>query len=113
VGLLAAALLALLMGFAPMATMLLFAVATLMGFLSGLTVPSRDMLVRAATPPGATGKVFGFVYSGLDLGSLVAPVVAGALIDHGQTPLVFVFIAVALAATVGAAIAVKHNGDAG
>ncbi|HEV3246715.1 MAG TPA: hypothetical protein VG124_05885, partial [Beijerinckiaceae bacterium] len=56
-----------------------------------------------------TGKVFGFVYSGLDLGSLVSPVVAGALIDTGHTPYVFVLIATALAATVGAAIAVKHN----
>ena len=58
---------------------------------------------------GSTGKVFGFVYSGLDLGSLVSPVVAGALIDTGHTPYVFVLIATALAATVGAAIAVKHN----
>jgi FSR family fosmidomycin resistance protein-like MFS transporter len=109
VGLLAAALLALLIGFAPMPAILLFGAAMAMGFLSGLTMPSRDMLVRAATPPGATGKVFGFVYSGLDLGSLVAPPVVGALIDHGRTPDVFIFIATALAATVGAAIAVKHN----
>ncbi|MFI5011686.1 MAG: MFS transporter [Hyphomicrobiales bacterium] len=108
-GLLGAAVIALLIGFAPMPLILLFAAAMTMGFLSGLTVPSRDMLVRAATPPGATGKVFGFVYSGLDLGSLVSPVVVGALIDHGHTPYAFVFIATALAATVAAAIAVKHN----
>jgi predicted MFS family arabinose efflux permease len=108
-GLLTAAVLALLIGFVPMPTLLLFVVATMMGFLSGLTVPSRDMLVRAATPPGATGKVFGFVYSGLDLGSLVAPLVAGKLIDQELTPLVFMFIAVTLAATVGAAVAVKHS----
>jgi len=108
-GLLGAALMALLIGFAPMPAILVFAAAATMGFLSGLTIPSRDMLVRAATPPGATGKVFGFVYSGLDLGSLVAPVVVGALIDHGHTPYVFVFIAAALAATVGAAVGVKHS----
>jgi len=108
-GLGGAALLALLMGFVPMAAALLFGAGMMMGFLSGLTVPSRDMLVRAATPPGATGKVFGFVYSGLDLGSLISPVVVGALIDHGHTPYAFVFIAAALALTVGAAIAVKHN----
>ena len=71
------------------------------------------MLVRAATPPGSTGKVFGFVYSGLDLGSLVAPVVVGALIDHGKTPYAFAFIAAALAATVGAAVAVKYSRYAG
>jgi MFS family permease len=108
-GLLGAAALALVIGFAPMPVLLLFAAALAMGFMSGFTMPSRDMLVRAATPPGSTGKVFGFVYSGLDLGSLVSPVVAGALIDTGHTPYVFVLIAAALAATVGAAIAVKHN----
>jgi MFS transporter, FSR family, fosmidomycin resistance protein len=108
-GLAGAALLALLIGFAPMLTVILFGTTMMMGFLSGLTVPSRDMLVRAATPPGSTGKVFGFVYSGLDLGSLISPVVVGALIDRGHTPSAFVFIAAALAMTVGAAIAVKHN----
>jgi MFS family permease len=108
-GLFGAAALALLIGFVPMSAILVFAVAIMMGCLSGLTMPSRDMLVRAATPPGATGKVFGFVYSGLDLGSLVSPVVVGALIDSGHTRYAFVFIAAALAATVGAAIAVKHN----
>ncbi|SDR50687.1 Predicted arabinose efflux permease, MFS family [Rhizobiales bacterium GAS113] len=112
-GLIGAAALALLIGFVPMSDILVFAAAIAMGFVSGLTIPSRDMLVRAATPPGATGKVFGFVYSGLDLGSLVAPVVVGALIDRGQTPYAFAFIAAALAATVGAAVAVKHNRYAG
>ncbi|MBT5666198.1 MAG: MFS transporter, partial [Rhodospirillaceae bacterium] len=43
------------------------------GFFIGITSPSRDILVRGATPAGATGKVFGFVYSGLDLGSATAP----------------------------------------
>ncbi|MBV9976504.1 MAG: MFS transporter [Hyphomicrobiales bacterium] len=111
-GLLGAAAIALVIGFVPMPAVLVFATALAMGFLSGFTMPSRDMLVRAATPPGSTGKVFGFVYSGLDLGSLVSPVAAGALIDHGHTPYVFVLIAVALAATVGAAVAVKHNRQA-
>lgn len=54
------------------------------GFLSGLTTPSRDMLVRSATPKGATGRVFGFVYSGLDAGGALAPVTVGILLDHGQ-----------------------------
>ena len=45
----------------------------LAGAASGITTPSRDMLVRAATPKGASGRVFGFVYSGLDLGSALIP----------------------------------------
>ena len=45
------------------------------GFAAGFTTPSRDMLARGATPPGATGKVFGFIYSGLDLGSAITPII--------------------------------------
>jgi MFS family permease len=63
------------------------------GFCVAATNPSRDILVRAATPPGATGKVFGFVYSGLDLGGALAPLLFGWLMDGGQFRGVFVAIA--------------------
>ena len=58
----------------------LFALA---GFALGCTGPSRDMIVRSATPPGAAGRVYGFVYSGLDLGGMIGPVWFGFLLDHG------------------------------
>lgn len=54
------------------------------GFMLGLALPSRDMVVRAATPPGASGKVFGFVYSGLDAGASVGPVVLGWLLSSDR-----------------------------
>jgi MFS transporter, FSR family, fosmidomycin resistance protein len=54
----------------------------LAGFCAGATGPSRDMIVRASTPAGATGRVYGFVYSGLDVGSLSTPVFYGWLMDH-------------------------------
>jgi MFS family permease len=57
--------------------------------------PSRDMLVRAAAPPGASGKVFGFVYSGLDLGGTLAPVLVGLLMDAGRPRAVFWIFALA------------------
>ena len=63
------------------------------GFCVGATNPSRDILVRAATPPGSTGKVFGFVYSGLDLGAAAAPLLFGWLMDGGQARAVFLAIA--------------------
>jgi len=63
-----------------------FAVA---GFASGIVAPSRDLIVRASTPPGATGRVFGFVYSGLDFGSFVTPVFYGWMLDHGLPQAVF------------------------
>ena len=53
------------------------------------------MIVRNATPPGASGKVFGFVYSGLDVGSFLAPPVFGLLMSAGLPGIIF-WIAVGL-----------------
>jgi len=69
----------------------------LIGFSKGATNPSRDLLVRGATPAGASGRVFGFVYSGLDVGTLVMPPIYGWLIDRGEPQAIF-FVAAALMA---------------
>ena len=63
------------------------------GFSSGVVAPSRDLIVRASTPPGAAGRVFGFVYSGLDVGSLATPVFYGWLLDHHLPQGVFYMVA--------------------
>jgi MFS family permease len=63
------------------------------GFFVGATYPSRDMLVRAVTPPGAYGLVFGFVSVGFNVGASIAPIVYGALMDHGQPRAVFLLSA--------------------
>lgn len=109
-GLAGAAVGTLLLGHVPMPFWGLLAVAAAMGFLLGFTVPSRDMVVRAATPKGATGKVFGFVYSGLDLGSLIAPAVIGALLDHHLPGAAFQFIALSLLLAVATAASVQTFG---
>lgn len=62
------------------------------GLSIGLTYPSRDLIVRGATPPGATGRVYGFVYAGLDVGSLATPVFYGWLMDRGSPEAVFYVI---------------------
>ena len=72
---------------------LIIAMLAIAGFCYGCTGPSRDILVRGATPPGATGKVFGFVYSGLDLGSSLGPLLFGWLMDGGQYRAVFFAVA--------------------
>ncbi len=59
------------------------------GFAGGTTNPSRDMIVRQATPPGSSGKVFGFVYSGLDIGSFIAPLVFGQMMNLGMPAMMF------------------------
>jgi MFS family permease len=63
------------------------------GFCVGATFPSRDMLVRSATPPGAFGKVFGFVSTGLNIGASIAPLIYGMLMDHGQPRAIFMLSA--------------------
>jgi MFS family permease len=83
----AAVMLALAAGVVP--ALALPAAFALSGFAVGLTYPSRDLLVRAATPPGATGRVFGFVYAGLDVGSFATPVFYGWLLDGGAPHAVF------------------------
>jgi MFS transporter, FSR family, fosmidomycin resistance protein len=83
------ALIALAIGAGAVAGMLLPAALAISGFAIGVTYPSRDLIVRGATPPGATGKVFGFVYAGLDLGSLAVPILYGYLMDRGSPQAVF------------------------
>ncbi len=54
------------------------------GFASGIAGPSRDLIVKRSTPPNASGRVFGIVYSGLDIGQAIAPLVFGSLMDQGR-----------------------------
>jgi MFS transporter, FSR family, fosmidomycin resistance protein len=54
------------------------------GFAVGIGGPSRDMLIKRATPAGATGRVYGTVYSGLDIGFALSPLIFGSLMDGGH-----------------------------
>jgi len=68
----------------------------LMGFSGlcvGATYPSRDLLVRAVTPPTAYGLVFGFVSTGFNIGASIAPIAYGMLMDNGQPRMVFLLSA--------------------
>ena len=78
-----AALVALLIGFSPVPGWSVPVLFGAMGFVSGMAGPSRDLLVKASTPDNATGRVYGVVYSGLDIGQAVVPLVVGTLMDHG------------------------------
>jgi MFS family permease len=70
------------------------------------------MLVRGATPRGASGKVFGFVYSGLDLGSLAGPPVYGWLLDRGEPRAMFVIVALLMGVTIATVVQVRRTGGA-
>jgi FSR family fosmidomycin resistance protein-like MFS transporter len=62
---------------------------TAAGFLSGMISPSRDMLVRAASPPGAFGRVFGIVTTGFNIGGTIGPLIGGWIMDHNLPRWVF------------------------
>lgn len=79
------------------------AAAALAGLGTGIAGPSRDMLIKRAAPPGATGRVYGTVYSGLDAGFALAAPVFGWLLDHGHPQAVFQGAALALAGGVASA----------
>ena len=89
-------------------------VAAIAGAGTGVAGPSRDMLIKRAAPPGATGRVYGTVYSGLDLGFALGAPLFGALLDRGMTHAVFYGAAAALvmgvmsAGMVGAGVAARR-----
>jgi len=100
-----AALLALTLAFANFSPTLVPVLFGFMGFASGIAGPSRDLLVKRSTPPNATGRVYGVVYAGLDIGQAVAPLIFGGLMDRGQ----YLSVIVGLAVTQGVLIASAFN----
>ncbi len=92
-GLIATSVLTALIAHIDLGTVALIAVMTLAGFASGVIMPSRDMIVRAVTPAGSFGKVFGFVTTGFNIGGIVSPLIFGAIMDHGTPRLVFLAVA--------------------
>ena len=79
------------------------------GFAVGVGGPSRDMMIKKATPKGATGRVYGTVYSGLDVGFAVSPMVFGLFIDRGWYALTLAGAALVLLVSVYAAIGVGRR----
>ena len=76
------------------------------GFAVGIGGPSRDMMIRKATPRGATGRVYGMVYSGLDVGFAIAPALFGVFMDRGWYNMTFFGAAVVMLLSVAAALGV-------
>lgn len=92
---------------------LLFLIFAASGFGFGAVLPARDLMVRAITPPGASGRVFGFVFVGLSVGSGLAGVVFGALVDSGFSNWVFpvsgFLLVVAVLITTAAQVAARRS----
>jgi MFS family permease len=89
-----AALLSLVLAAAVVPAWMAVVLMGLIGLVTGISGPSRDLMIRAAAPANATGRVFGVVYSGLDSGLALGPLLFGALMDANHPAGVFVFIGV-------------------
>jgi MFS family permease len=82
---------------------LLTATMALAGFLGGVIAPSRDMLVRAAAPPGGAGRAFGIVSTGFNVGGIISPLLYGWIMDQQLphwvfgTAVIFMSVTVVLA----------------
>jgi len=84
-------------------------VLAITGFAIGIGAPSRDMMVKKATPTGATGRVYGMVYSGFDVGFAVSPLIFGALMDRGWFSTAFFVASFILLLSVFAAVGVGRR----
>ena len=89
VGFAMTAVLTFIVGTIDLGAVLLIGTMTLIGFLGGMIMPSRDMMVRAAAPPGAAGRVFGIVTTGFNIGGTVGPMLGGWILDHGAPRWIF------------------------
>ena len=81
------------------------------GFAVGVGGPSRDMMIKKAAPQGATGRVYGTVYSGLDLGFAIAPMIYGVFMDRGAYATTMIVAAGLLMVSVYAAVGVGARTD--
>ncbi|MFM7025467.1 MAG: MFS transporter [Limnohabitans sp.] len=79
------------------------------GFAVGVGGPSRDLMIKKATPKGATGRVYGLVYSGLDTGFAISPLIFGVFMDRGWYAATLLGAALVLLLSVGAALGVGQR----
>ena len=107
IGFSVAAALALVIGFTAVPAAAVPVLFGAMGFGAGIAAPSRDLLVKRSSPDNATGRVYGVVYSGLDIGQAIAPLLFGSLMDHHHPSQVWLGIAVVQLVMVASAFRVR------
>ncbi|MDB5880788.1 MAG: putative transporter [Ramlibacter sp.] len=100
--------LALLIGLAPIPALLVPVLFGVMGLATGIAAPSRDLLVKKTTPENASGRVYGIVYSGLDIGQAISPLIFGVLMDHQQYRGVWLGLAAVQAVLIGSAFNMRR-----
>jgi len=105
-----AAVLIALIGSVALPDLAIFAAITASGFLQGLLLPTRDLLIRDVTPEGSMGKVMGFLSSGLMGASFAVPILFGWMLDNAYTQEIFWFAAVFIAAAMFCFVTTQDGG---
>ena len=103
-----AAAIALVVGFAEIPALAVPVLFGAMGFAAGIAGPSRDLIVKRSAPDNATGRVYGVVYSGLDIGQAIAPLLFGTLMDWHRPAQVWLGIAVVQGVLIASAFNVRR-----
>jgi MFS family permease len=106
-GFLATAVIVFLIGQVTLPAMAVIAAMCVGGLMFGVIMPSRDMLVRAITPQGQTGKVFGFVTTGFNVGGMMVPLLFGWIMDAGEPRWIFWLAPVFMVLATGSVFATR------
>lgn len=85
----------------------LMAAFAVTGICWGMAMPSRDLIVRAITPEGSAGSVFGFVSTGFNVGSMIGPMLFGLLLDHRMGQGVFLTSGMLMLLTVATLVSIR------
>jgi MFS family permease len=109
IGLSATVLAAFLIGSFDLGTLLVVAVLSFAGLCGGVVMPSRDLIVREVTPPGAFGAVFAFVTTGYHIAGILAPLLFAMLLDHGSPRAIFLATGVFTLLAIVAVACVPHR----
>lgn len=99
----------LLLGLAPLPALAVPVLFACMGLAAGFAGPSRDLLIKRSTPENASGRVYGVVYSGLDIGQAVSPLIFGLLMDQQAWRALFVGLALVQLTLVVTALRVRRT----
>jgi MFS family permease len=89
---------------------LVFLLMASAGLVYGISSPSRDVIVRAVTPPESTGVAFGFTATGLSLGTAIGPVLFGSVMDMHRPGLLFGLVAAVIALSVATVMLTRYDG---
>jgi|TARA_B100000315_G_scaffold231263_1_gene242458 predicted MFS family arabinose efflux permease len=80
------------------------------GFMTGVVMPARDIMVKSITPPGSTGKAFGFVSTGFSVGGTLGPLIFASMLDAGLPQAIFYASAALMMLTIALALAASAAG---